>query len=367
MNLTSENQAFVVEKNMLLPIEVFAFRRNVRRAIFGPGTLESAAFEREILCPTESVEVLPAIYLPGQLERITGAPPESTTEVEIEQVTRRTVVHVATIAYHIRDAVLIDGQIYARELKYPLRDKLPNSVRPVSPVNLKKAALTSSLLGNRYFGHWLRDDCSTYLLADQYSKPLCIEPSFASNHAPAYQKIFGQEWSCTERAYIDHLIVFQDYGQNTSKQERYKYLNEKIARHFKKNRVPPLVYLKRGNTGVSRAIDKEPELIEMLLRRGFVVADVETQTLESLLATLIGARLVVSMEGSQLSHFAPSVGKKSGILVLQPADRFASIHRGWSMSLGVQFGFVVGAASPSGYIFSNLEIERTLDLMMRSL
>ena len=138
-------------------------------------------------------------------------------------------------------------------------------------------------------------------------------------------------------------------------------------RQFGKKKIAPLVYLRRGNTGVPRPIEKEPELIEMLLRHQFVVADVEADPLEKLLETLVTARIVVSMEGSHLAHCPFSVPQKSGILVLQPADRFASIHRGWSMCQGVQFGFVVGTRGPSGYVFSNSEIERTLDLMIEKL
>jgi hypothetical protein len=348
---------------MSLPIEFYALQRNARRAILGPGTLQSTAFDRETLCPAERVEVLPPVYLPGQLEKITGSPPESTKELEIEFVTRQAVTHAATIAYHIRDAVLIDGQIYAKELKFPLRNGPFIASVPASPVTLKKAALASSLLGNRYFGHWLRDDCTTYALAEKFSKPLCVEPSFPLFHFTKYQQHFGQEWSFTQRAYIGHLIVFQDYGQNRSKQERYRLLRERIVRQFDKKTIAPFVYLRRGNTGVPRPIENEPELIEMLLRRGFVIADLEAEPLENLLATLIGARIVVSMEGSHLAHCPFSVPPKSGILVLQPADRFASIHRGWSLCQGVQFGFVVGTRGQSGYIFSNLEIERTLDLL----
>ena len=185
MNINDDNN-----HTMLLPIEFYAFRRNARRAILGPGTLELTAFDRETLCAAERVEALPAVYLPEQLEKITGAPPESTRELEIELATCRTVTHAATIAYHIRDAVLIDGQIYAKELKFPLRDSGFIASGPAGPAYFKKAALASSFLGNRYFGHWLRDDCTTYLLAEQFSKPLCVEPSFPAHSLCQVSAIF---------------------------------------------------------------------------------------------------------------------------------------------------------------------------------
>ena len=268
---------------MRLPIQFYSLRRNLTRAILGPGTLESTAFDCEVICPAEKVEVPPAVYLPGQLERITGSPPESTKELEIDQATRRKVTHAATIGYHIRDAVIIDGRVYAKQLKYPLRDTPSVASKQIPPVELKKGALASSLLGNKYFGHWLRDDCLTYMLSEQRSVPLCIEPSFAAPHLEKYQEYFDQEWSFTQRAYIDHLIVFQDYGQNSSKLRRYRRLNEKILQRFSGKRKTPFTYLRRGNTGASRSIENEFELIEMLSRRGFVVADLEKDSLEEIL------------------------------------------------------------------------------------
>jgi Glycosyltransferase 61 len=352
---------------MSLPIKFYAFQRNVRRAIFGPGTLESTACERETLCPSERAQASPAIHLPGQFERVTGSPPESTKEREIEQLTCRDVTHAATIAYHFRNVVLIDGQIYAGELKYPVRDESIARSKSASPVYLEKAALASSLLGNRYFGHWLKDDCLTYMLAGRFSKPLCVEPSFDAPHIGNYQRYFNQEWSYTQRAYIDHLVVFQDYGQNRSKRDRCVHLNDAIVHRFGNKRNAPLVFFRRGNTGAPRPIENEPELIEMLLQRGFSVVDAETQSLESLLESLTGARIVVSMEGSHLAHCAFSAPHKSAVLVLQPPDRFASAHRGWTMALGVKFGFVVGRCGETGYIFSGGEILRTLDLLMKAL
>jgi hypothetical protein len=352
---------------MRLPIQFYSLRRNLTRAIFGPGTLGSTAFDCEVICPAENVEVPPAVYLPGQLERVTSSPLESTKELEIDQVTRRKVTHAATIGYHIRDAVIIDGQIYAKRLKYPLRVTPSVASKQIPPVELKKAALASSLLGNKYFGHWLRDDCLTYMLSEERSVPLCIEPSFAAPHLKKYQEYFGQEWRFMQSAYIDHLIVFQDYGQNSSKLRRYRHLNEKIVQRFSGRRKTPFTYLRRGNTGASRSIENEFELIEMLSRRGFVVADLEKDSLEEILEILVNSQVVVSMEGSHLAHCVFSVPSRSGILVLQPPDRFASIHRGWAICQGVEFGFVVGSRGSSGYIFSGPEIERTLGLMTKRL
>jgi capsular polysaccharide biosynthesis protein len=151
------------------------------------------------------------------------------------------------------------------------------------------------------------------------------------------------------------------------KYDRYRYLREKIAGRFANKPKARFVYLRRGKTGSLRAIENEPEIVEMLSRLGFVVIDVAENSLESLLQGLSNAQVVVSMEGSHLTHCTFSIPSNSGVLVLQPSDRFASVHRGWTMCLGVRFGFVVGSRGQFGYIFSGSEIERTLDLLIKNL
>jgi hypothetical protein len=353
---------------MLLPIEVFAFRRNVRRAIFGPGTLESTAFEREELCPSEQVEVSPAIYLPGQLERVTASTPESTQKREIELVTARTITHAPTVAYHIRNAVLFDGSIYSGRLRYPLVDRHTFVSKRTELDHLSKAALASSLLGHRYFGHWLTDDCPTYLLAERFARPLSIPHSFQLvPHAADYQKCFGQDWRYIDRAQIEHLVVFQDFAQNSLKRSRYIELNRRIARTVSivQAKSSPLVYLRRGVTGAPRLVENEFEIIDVLSKKGFRVVDVENRNLASIREDLAGAEVVVSVEGSHSTHFAFCAPQRSCLLVLQPQDRFTAMQRGWTMCLGTKFGFVVGERGKSGYVFSSHEILQTLDLLIR--
>ena len=92
------------------------------------------------------------------------------------------------------------------------------------------------------------------------------------------------------------------------------------------------------------------------MKRGFVVVDVASDSLEHILGTLTGAKIVVSMEGSQNTHCTFTVPEDSALLILQPADQFTAVHRGWSECLGVRFGFVVGGRGDTGYRFPVSEI-----------
>src|SRR5262249_10362059 len=149
----------------------------------------------------------------------------------------------------------------------------------------------------RFFGHWLLDDCTKYLLAEEIGNPLCLRmPPYG--HLQQYESYFGQDWRPTDRAYIDHLVIFQDFAQNSFKRKRYKILRDRLQAHFTRSAPQNLVYLKRGTTGVRRIIQNEDEIIDGLLKRGFLVLDIATHRLEHIIERLSNAKIVVSLEGS---------------------------------------------------------------------
>jgi len=346
-----------------IPPQTVPYIRLANRVILGPGSLPGAAQYQEILHPEEiTANRHDAIFLPGQLDRITGSSIESTPQLEIESVTSSTAVHRATIAFHINNATLIDGSIYAGRYRHMLREKRGLDLNTRTSRRLKEAALVSSFCGIKYFGHWLCDDCVLYPLAREFGTPLCLRTSYP--HQKKYQDYFGQDWSPIDQAHIDHLVIFQDFAQNSLKLKRYEALRARIQSHFPRTGRDLLVYLKRGQSGVARLIENEDEIVQALAHCGFVVVDVQSDPLESILRTLVDARLVISMEGSHVWHCNLALPKEAGLLTLQPSDRFSSTTRHWSDVLGIRFGFVVGMRRDSGYYFSPSEVVSTTDLML---
>jgi len=356
---------------MFLPIEATPYVRLVKRLFSGPGLLRDIAYQQDILCPEEKVTAHPSIFLPGQIERIkdfkpTDAVAITTKEAEIEAAISTTGIHRSTIAYHIKNAVLFDGAVYAGRFKHVVGDKALYT----SPLNqrrhIKTAALASSYVGTKYFGHWLTDDCTQYILAEEIAQPLCVRTA-SFGHRQGYQTYFGQDWTPTDRAHIDDLIVFQDFSQNSFKRKRYRALRDRIKARFPDNGSRLCIYLRRGKTGIRRAIQNENEIIDALTRRDFVVVDVESDSLDHIIGTLVHAKIVVSMEGSHVAHCTFTSPENSGVLLLQPADRFSAVHRGWSECLGIRFGFVVGVTGEAGYYFPVPEVLSTIDLMLNQL
>jgi hypothetical protein len=351
-------------KNVPLPLSYYASVRNIKRLFLGPGTVQSTAVEIEVLCPEEQGEFSPSIYLNGQLDKITGAARGTDIAAQIYAITKRDVIHAATIAYHIRNAVLLDGTLYSGKWKLPLREQSLDSERSATEY-LERAALASTMFGTQYFGHWLKDDCLQYLLAEMHG-PLCVRPQYIPYQQSQYESYLLQDWTPTGRARIDHLIVYQDFGQNSYKRRRHEILTDRI-----RSRITPksndLVYLKRGQTGIARPIENEDEIIQMLVKTGFVVVDVAADSLEHVIASLLDAKIVVSVEGSHTCHCWFSPENRSGVITLQPPDRFTSINKGWIDGISARFGFVVGDKAEGGNRFSLSDIAKTVDLMMTNL
>lgn len=319
------------------------------------------AVEREILCPEQTAATRPPVYLAGQLDRVTASTGHNPLSVEIESMLATRYTHAPTIAYHLRDAVLHDGSVYAKNMRHFIGERTGRggTVRHVA-----KAGLASTAVGYTYFGHWLQDDCCQYLLAEQAGEPICVFRPSAFAHLPAYAAYLRQEWMPTESAVFDELTIYQDFAQTSLKRQRYELLLKRLATAFQlPDRRDKLIYLRRGTTGAARLLSDEPELINVLQKNGFEVLDV-TSSVEQIVSTLQRARVVVSVEGSQVAHCTYTLAQGCGLLLLQPADQFSAVHRHWTECVGVRLGFVVGERGGGGYVFSAEEVMRTVDLLL---
>jgi hypothetical protein len=347
----------------MIPVHIAPVQRAIRRIVSGPGSIQEVASSRDVLCEPQISEQAQAIFLPGQFDRITGTFYGTTRELigrEIRLATQREVVHDQTVAYRLKDVTVFDGCIYAKNLKLFISSERGSAAKPVQ---LDCAALVSSAVGCKYFGHWLLDDCVQYLLAERVgARSLCLpQPEYP--HQPIYAETFGQRWMPISRCRVGELTVFQDHAQNSLKRQRYELLRAKVARRFAARRSGSMVYLRRGRSGTSRAIENEAEIETELARHGFIILDVSNK-LEELVPSLMAADLVVSIEGSHLAHFLYSISLDGGILVLQPPERFNMLFRGPVNCLGMKFGFVIGTKATKSSRFSIREILETIDLMM---
>jgi hypothetical protein len=343
-----------------IPVRAIRYWEYANRLLIGKRSLESIATKVEMLSPEErDCPCEPAVFLATQPAKITGAMIAGQTVSEaLASATATTVTHLPTLAYQIDDAILIDGSIYSEGVKYWIAHR-KDSAKQI--LDLHSAAVASTPQGTRWFGHWLMDDCLTYEIARNFDNVICVNSQF-SNQQKEYQTYFGQDWTDLGAVRVKHLTIFEDYGHNHYKRQRQGQLSQAIQKRFHSEKTTR-IYLRRGVTGTPRPIANEQQIIETLAKHGFIVADIENDSLEELLSALCSAEIVVSIEGSHVSHCGFSLPRHAKLLLLQPDDRFCMIHNGWLGCIdGIQ-GFVVGEKTVDGYFFPTSDILRTIDLM----
>lgn len=333
-------------------------RRLLRRA---EPALESVAVKSWTIAPAETTTRKPALFLPGQLERITGW---QFTDVNPgpEMLGGAEVHHRATRAFLLKDAWLLDGTLsqgaacsylQVRERRWP-------QVR--AHLVIDRGAVYCTPGGNRYFGQWLLDDCVTYPLAAAEGVPVTTARAMSA-HARGYEDWLSMKPTRVGNALLREAVVFDDVGQHKNKRERFAGLKSKLLAHLAPV-AHPGVFLLRGTAGQRRVLVGELELAERLrARRGFRVVDPMSLDLPALLQACAGAHVVCGVEGSGMIHGVLVQPPGGAVLTLQPPNRFVTVIKHVADRDGTSFGFVVGRQLGEDFSVDADEVERTLDLL----
>jgi hypothetical protein len=319
------------------------------------------------LCPRERGTRPAAVYLPGQLERIEAVQENTSREAEMRRVNGGAVEHIATTMFELRDASLAGGSVWASGARFLMlgnslvRAGLAGLAAPEE--RLDSAALDCTFVGNRYFGHWLTDDCTLHLIAREHAPPVGVaRPPYPQE--AGYAAAWGLSFRKVGSARVKSLLICEDHGQNASKRERYHKLRAALRSHSSDSQ-PVGVYLRRGTSGVLRLLVNEDEVETALTRRGFAVVDPHTASASDLIRACAGAACVVTVEGSAMAHGAMTVRDRGSLVCLQPPWRFNAVFKDYTDCLDLRYGFVIGARSGDGFAIDVGELERTLDLCAR--
>lgn len=343
-------------------------RCGVRRRLGLDTDLLRSAVAIDELHPGETITGNPCIALPGQYERIETCAFGIDIAREVAQLQGAPRKIGPTLRYTLEDVIISGATIYGRgrrkifNLQVPLsRSEGRGSSRPRWE-EYEKAALRSSYVGCHFFGHWLGDDCATDLLAREYGTPMSM-PTPAWPDQAGYLAVFGQHSVSPARARIGRLILFDDITQNAHKAARFRSLRALVARGRTASASGRIVYLMRGAGGKQRLLANEPEITDALSRRGVSIVKAETLGVPELISSLLGARMVIGVEGSQLCHAIFTLRDEGGLLVIQPPNRFFNSNMDWARALNMRYGLVVGEGCEAGFHLPVSDLLRTIDLM----
>jgi hypothetical protein len=170
----------------------------------------------------EIVELAPAvdrvhpapIALPGEFNRVLAVQEETTLALEVQRLAVGRHRHGPTVAYRIDNAVLGHGTLYYNDGYQVIRG---GSTRPLLPRHqdcFAEMQLCSNYVTERYFGHWLTDDLSLELLAEQRSLPGLTLARNAWLHESGYRELSGLKAVRSANAHVDRLWVIDDRGFN---------------------------------------------------------------------------------------------------------------------------------------------------------
>lgn len=327
-------------------------------------TIDEIAYKKEVICPAEIIPGKKAKFLDGQFEKIINFHYESSLELEQKRVMGHDREHHETIAWHIRDITLHSNRMY----KSGFVSHFPTDYRKFeSSANSHASsyALCTSWAGIKYFGHWLHDDVVTYEIAKKYGDVISL-PTAPWSDKDAYTKYFDQNWNNHLYGKIHSLVIFQDYSQNSNKVARYQALRKKIRRKLSEAETnqDKLVYLRRGATGKNRRIlENEDDLINSLDKKGFIVVDIEKHSGHEIVEQMLGANLVVTLEGSQQTHALYTLKDRGALINITPPELFTAVAKDWTEAIGFDFGFLLGDKSEKGFTVNIDNLFKTIDLV----
>lgn len=315
------------------------------------------------LAPAETREFPAAIFLPDQLERIT-ATVFATRADTIEAVTAHRPKDIGpTIAARFRDVDLVDGVLYKGVHEHHLRARKRRLPLLISPKKSMSGAVYDSWTGLRYFGSWLMDDTETYRLAELVGTPATLRANSTGHFAEYERRLAMNPVRIADDVHFDDLILFQDMANNANKMARAADRRTRLLAG--RDVTPhPGIFLLRGQAGDLRMLENEMELAAELERRhGIKTMQPLDHSVDELLQACAGSRLIIGVEGSQLTHALTIMPPGGSILALCPPDRMTAALKLMTDRLGLHFAFVIGTGTVNGFRITPQEVEATLQLL----
>lgn len=362
----------MMTQKISLPTHLKALGRVAKRSLLRQvggrhGFPRHADQTTEVIYKGQTVECAPGLFEPDQIDRVTACGFGKTMAQQMTLVSAHEMVEGDTHAHQIRDAFMIGGFVFgSKDWRFVASDQ-PHKAIFDRIDDLDRVTLPNSRVGTRYFGHWLRDDCATMLMAKERD-PMRLARLPSWPDITSYSRLFGQDWTPQGSFYAKTLEFYSDLPINRFKAKRIQKLRAALHNRLEQSEgtvqdPAEIVFVKRGPSSEPRELKNQDEIVEALTGKGVTVLTPEGNA-EAFLKAALGARLIISVEGSQLTHAIYTLRKGGGILVLQPPDRFYNAHLRWARQMEMAYGTVVGLPAEGGFTVPVDEITAMVDRLL---
>lgn len=338
--------------------------RRVRARLSGRQPLSDVAAEVHVLAPGWTDRRPAAISLPGQMCRVRAVESATTEDYERDRLRPGAFHHGPTRAFLLRDVLYLGGIIYAGRARLP---QMAGRERwlDFGPVrHLARAALPSSWVGSRYFGHHVVDDSATAILAAQLA-PAFRAPAPAVrgwSHAATYRARMGVDVPVLHKARIAEAWVFEDWSMTAHRRTRLETLRRRL-RTGAGRRSGHGVFLRRRGSGEARNLVNEEAIERMLEGLGFEIIDLARDPADAIIEHCRDAGVVVGVEGSGFAHGLMGCAPEAAFVVLQHPYRFNNVWKDYTDALGLRYAYLVGEGTPDAFRIDPADLAATLDLL----
>lgn len=309
-----------------------------------------------------TLDCRPAIFFPEQLDRVIACEWGRSLQSEVEKLLATKWRSSPIGICELREVWVLGGHVFHTDGRNLLRDSGIMKALTGKLESFDAVAIPNTRLGLRYFGHWLRDDCSGFEYAKDFGKIISVSlPNYRD--AAGYAGLVGQVWEESEGFFAERATFVSDIGFSLEKAKRLRALRARLRQNCKTQNVSSLVFIRRGANDPRRNALNEDELIEQMSRIGVRVVDGDRPIAETM-EDILDAEVIIGMEGSQLAHAVQLLRQDGAIVALQSPFRFYNPHHEWCRMLGMSYGTVVGQAVDGGFEVAFEDVMQMVDLVL---
>lgn len=324
-------------------------------------SLEEAAVDVEEICAAEEGMSSPVFIADGDWNKVSGFAPGSSRELQLQRVVGGLLRHEATLRFSFRNVLATPAGFFTLGASLNRAGKIDFRTVLFGPIpTYPRGFYALPSIAMIYFGHWVNDALpSTLLCRPDEVIYLPFNPGWS--HAARYLELLEIDAVREHTVFFREMSFCVDIGQNENRRKRQRMIRRQIQRCFLPAETAG-VFIRRGTSGTRRYLKNENEIALRLSERGFSVCS-STDPLDLILRATCGAKIVVSIEGSHISHALPSVADNAHFIIINPADQFNAVFNDYMPAFGGRMSTVVALPRGDGYA---VNIAALLDLIDRA-